>query len=212
MARSAPRRTLGHVAPLLTDAAAGDLPDPADVELLDAPPAAPVAAAVRSERRSLWSRVRLATLLVAVLAVGVAAGVRADSWVRDRQARAEMDREARVEIADVTLRLSSFQLSAVEVALRNDGRRDLVLQQLTGEGGAVRPRPGVLPLTLPSGRVVSLRLRFGDRCARGGTEDAGRFTAVVRTRAGTVRTLSLDVVGDDTEVQYVAQTVRAACR
>jgi hypothetical protein len=149
-------------------------------------------------------------LLVATLALGVAVGGRGQSWVRDRAAQEQAAGDARVDIADVTLRLSSFQISAVEVALRNEGARALVLEQLTGLAGAVRPRPGVLPVTLPAGKVVSVRLRFGDRCGRGA--DAGRLDAVVRTQSGRLRALALDVVGDDTEVQYVADTVRAACR
>jgi len=195
-----------RVAPLLTDGVAGDAPDPGDVELLGAhEDAASAAAGGRF-------RLRAVGLVAVALAIGVAAGVRADSWVRDRESRAALDREARVDIADVTLRLSSFQLSALDVALRNEGPRDLVLEQLTGEAGAVRPRPGVLPVTLPAGQVVVVRLRFGDRCGGGGEQDAGRLDAVVGTRSGSSRRLALGVVGDDTEVQYVADTVRAACR
>ena len=191
----------------LLDGDAGGSTDPVPVELLEADRSAAGGLATDGSIRDgkpRTQRSRLVFRAAAAVAALVLAAISARSWAEDRAAAGT----ANLSVAGTRLHLASFQLPSVEVTLRNGGPRPLLLEGVDAAAGAARPEAGVLPLPVPAGGQVQVRLRFGNRC--GTASAAASLAATVRTTSGTRRVLPLALTDPDA-VQFLGRAVQAAC-
>ncbi|WP_130494236.1 hypothetical protein [Motilibacter rhizosphaerae] len=188
--------------PVLVDGAEGDAPRPHDVDLLAAEPLPDPPPRPGSRRH--WIGTAVAVVLAGLLGGLVGAGVQQEGT--DRRAARTADDTVALTLVDLSLDWTSFRPGTVVVALRNTGPRAVTITSLHSPGGGLIGRD--LPLPVAAGDVGFVAMGFGSTCEPGPQR---RLVAGVTTRSGGTHQVQLDVVGDEEEEAFVAESVSQVC-